>query len=59
MMDISGLLSSDFKSQWDNDTIKVYGGYFRDGQINLIVSKNGGPLYIATINELQPTGEEG
>ena len=58
MMDISGLISGSFMNHWDKEPIKVYGGYFHDGEINLIVSKNGGPLYTTTISELQPTGED-
>lgn len=58
MLDITNLLVSKFICTWDEEPMVVYAGFLHHGEIKIIVSKNGGPLYEANVNELRPAKGE-
>lgn len=53
MSDFSNLVGKRFFHCYDNDPVTVHGAYFHDGQVQLIVSRSGGPLFISSIDSLR------
>lgn len=54
MVDLSGLIGKTFQNSWDGEPVTVLGGYLHDGNLTLILSKAGGPLYEGSIDCLKP-----
>mgnify|MGYP000893512975 CR=1 FL=1 len=57
MFDFSNLVGKQFLSRYDNEPLMtVHAAYFHDGQVKLIVSRPGGPLYETNVESLRSEG---
>lgn len=52
MTDFSGLVGRYVKGGYDQRTLFVHGVYLHDGQVVVIVSTDGGPIYTTNLESL-------
>lgn len=52
MTDFSGMVGKYYKRAWEDKRLYVHGAYLHDGQVVVIVSEDGGPLYTTNVETL-------